>query len=359
VYPTGWTSWNGSYSGIYDYEDFTINRNGVLETHVDEIQADVYAGITGELITEMSGEQPFFIYQSQLAPHGQREGSNWVAPTSSPRNDGTFAGVPLLSASSPSYNEADVTDKPLAIRELPAIGDRKAAKLAKRYRERLESLQDVDDAVARLVADLKEAGEYRDTLIIFTSDNGFLMGEHRYTGKTFPYEESVRVPLLMAGARVPAGEVRDQTVTMVDLAPTILDAAGAMPGRVSDGMSLLPVARSASAAAWDTVLLQAGPADDVDGGDQPLPDPALAAAEDTNWLYRGVRTDRYTYARYPGSGEQELYDNSVDPWQLVNVADDPRYAPVVAELRQRTADLGSCAGDCLRKWDAVPQPDPS
>ena len=357
MHPSGWTSWNGSYSGIYDYDDFTINRDGVLETHVDEVQADVYADITGELITEMSGEQPFFIYQSQLAPHGQRAGGNWVPPTPSRRNNGTFAGVPLLSASSPSYNEADVSDKPLAISKLPLITETKAAKTARSYRKRLESLQDVDDAVAQLVTDLKEAGEFRDTLIIFTSDNGFLMGEHRYTGKTFAYEESLRVPLLMAGARVPDGVVRDQTVTMVDVAPTILDAADARPGRVSDGMSLLPVARSAAAPAWDTVLLQAGPADDVDGGDQPLPDPALAAAEDTNWLYRGVRTGRYTYVRYPGSTEQELYDRIVDPWQLENVVDDPRYAAIAAELRRRTAELSPCAGDCIREWAPVPDPD--
>ena len=104
------------------------------------------------------------------------------------------------------------------------------------------------------------------------------------------------------------------------------------------------------------MLLQAGPADDVDGGDQPLPDPALAAAEDTNWLYRGVRTDRYTYVRYLGSGEQELYDRSRDPWQLVNVADYRRYAAIATELRRRTAELSSCAGNCIREWEPVPDP---
>ena len=359
VAPIGWDSWNGTYRGIYDYDDFTVNRDGVLESHLDEMQADVYAGITGDLITEMSGQQPFFIWQSQLAPHSQRQRNRWVPPTSSPRNNGTFAGTPLLSASSPSYNEADVSDKPLAISALPPITELREYKLARLYQERLESLQDVDDAVAQLVADLKEAREYSDTLIIFTSDNGYLLGEHRYHGKIFPYEESVRVPLLMAGARVPAGVVRQQQVTLIDVAPTILDAAEATPGRLSDGRSLLPVARSDAASGWNTVLLQAGPAESVDGGDQPLPDPALAEAEDTNWLYRGVRTARYTYVRYPGSGEQELYDNSTDPWQLVNVADDPRYAPVVAELGRRTAELSSCAGNCLREWDPVPGPDVS
>ncbi len=356
ITPSGWDSWNGTYRGIYDYDDFTVNRDGVLETHADEMQADVYADITGDLITEMSGAQPFFIWQSQLAPHSQRQRNRWVPPAASARNNGTFSEAPLLSASSPSYNEEDVSDKPLAISVLPPITELREQKLTTIHQERLESLQDVDDAVAQLVADLKAAGEYRDTLIIFTSDNGYLMGEHRYHGKIFPYEESVRVPLLMAGARVPAGVVRHQTATLIDVAPTILDAADATPGRVSDGMSLLRVARSDVASSWDTVLLQAGPADDVDGGDQPLPDPALAKAEDTNWLYRGVRTDRYTYVRYPGSGEQELYDNSDDPWQLTNMADDPRYATVVAELRRRTAELSSCAGDCIREWGAMPRP---
>jgi arylsulfatase A-like enzyme len=94
----------------------------------------------------------------------------------------------------------------------------------------------------------------------------------------------------------------------------------------------------------------------VDGGDVPLPAAALEDAEDTSWLYRGVRTGRYTYVRYLGSGEVELYDRVRDPWQLRNVAADSDYAAVAAELAERTRRLSSCSGDCVRNWGQVPAP---
>lgn len=352
--PAGWDDWNGAYQNSYDYKDFSLNQNGTVVPYTGTVQADVYASLAEQKLGELAGDQPFFLWQSQLAPHGQYKGGRWVSPTASRRNTGTFAEEPLYSLSSPSYNEADVSDKPTAVSELPRLGEAAKSRLIERNRGRLDSLQDVDDAVASLVRTLKQVGEYDDTLILFTSDNGFLMGEHRYVGKVFPYEESVRVPMLVAGPGIPAGVVRRQTVTLVDLAPTILDAADAEPGRVVDGISMLPATRSADAPGWDTVLLQAGPAGG-DPGDVELPEPTQEVIEDTNWLYRGVRTDRYTYARYPGTGEEELYDRKVDPWQLDNVAGHPSYARVRRELAERTDVLGKCAGDCFRTWDAEPR----
>ena len=353
--PAGWDDWNGSYRGVYDYDGVSLNHNGTVVPYVGRIQADVYADLTADLVGDLAGDRPFFLWQSQLAPHSQRErNGGWVAPTASKRNAGTFVDEPLDSRSFPSYNEADVSDKPTAVSELPRLGARAASRLTVLNRGRLESLQDVDDAVASMVRRLKEVGEYDDTLILFTSDNGFLMGEHRYIGKALPYEASVRVPLLMTGPSLPAGELRRQPVTLVDLAPTILDAAGATAGRVQDGRSLLPAARSRDAAGWDTVLVQAGPPGG--DGDNPLPQATLQATEDSAWLYRGVRTARYTYARYLATGEEELYDRRLDPFQLDSLAGNPRYAAVQEELSRRTDALKGCAGDCWRAWSPVPQP---
>lgn len=352
--PAGWDDWNGSYRDTYDYDGVSLDQNGTVVPYDGIVQADLFARLTEQKLGELAGDEPFFLWQSQLAPHGGFDGRRWVAPTASARNTGTFADEPLGSRSSPSFNEADVSDKPTAIRELPRLGAAGKARLTERNRGRLDSLQDVDDAVASLVHRLEELGEYDDTLILFTSDNGFLQGEHRYVGKVFGYEESLRVPLLVAGPGVPAGVVRRQTVTLVDLASTILDAAGAAPGRLLDGHSLLPAARSGGVPGWDTVLVQAGPAGG-DAGDAALPASTLSTIQDTAWLYRGVRTHRYTYARYAGTGEEELYDRRLDPWQLDNAAADPRYAAVRRELARRTGILSGCAGDCLRTWDPVPQ----
>ncbi len=354
--PAGWDYWNASYRHVYDYDDVRLDQDGRVVRYPGVVQADVYARRTDRLLGELAGPRPFFLWQSQLAPHLQLQGNGWEAPTASKRNTGTFSGHPLDTLDVPSFNERKVGDKPASIRDRRRLHAAAIERLTTLNRGRLESLQDVDDAVARLVRRLKELGEYRRTLVIFTSDNGFMLGEHRYLGKVLPYEESVRVPLLIAGPKVPDGVVRRQSVTTVDLVPTILAAAGASPGRRLDGHSLLPAARSAKAGGWDTVLLQAGPAGAGDGGDSLIPSAALRPARGYGWFYRGVRTKRYTYARYTGSGEEELYDRRVDPWQLKSVADDPRYAAINRILSRRTEILGTCGGDCLRTWRPVPGP---
>jgi arylsulfatase A-like enzyme len=98
---------------------------------------------------------------------------------------------------------------------------------------------------------LRATSELDDTLILFTSDHGFFHGEHRVPrGKVLPYEPSIRVPMLMRGPGLPAGERLGQLVTNADLAPTILDAAGARPGRAQDGRSLLDLVEDPGAQ-WD------------------------------------------------------------------------------------------------------------
>jgi arylsulfatase A-like enzyme len=179
--------------------------------------------------------------------------------------------------------------------------------------------------VARIVAALRRAGELRDTLLIFTSDNGWMAGQHRVpTGKILPYEPSIRVPLLMRGPGIPRGVRRDQLVWNGDLAPTILDAAGARPAFPPDGRSLLPFARSARARSGRAILLEAPPA----GGTNGLP------------RFVGLRTPRYAYVEYLW-GARELYDLRRDPYELRNLAGR---SPVQRRLARRLAKLRGCAG---------------
>ena len=113
-----------------------------------------------------------------------------------------------------------------------------------------------------------------------------------------------------------------------------------------DGRNLLPVARN-GARSWENLLIQAGPNSQRD-------DPF-------GWLYRGVRTNRYTYAHYPYMDEDELYNRRSDPYELDNLAADPvtraRYAEIIAELRRRTRILGRCAGEvCQQDFAPLPKP---
>ena len=175
------------------------------------------------------------------------------------------------------------------------------------------------------MAELRRSGQALDrTVLMFTSDNGFMLGEHRLgPDQQYVYEPAIRVPLLMRGPGIPRGR-RSQLVVNADLAPTILDLARARPGLEVDGRSLLPAIRDPGARLRDEVPIMVGPHFD-------------------ELEFRGVRTQRYAYARY-SSGEEELYDLRRDPDQLENVARDPRHRALVATLRERALALSRCRG---------------
>ena len=173
-------------------------------------------------------------------------------------------------------------------------------------------------------------------MIVFLSDNGWMQGEHRIPGDKFlPYDESLRIPLIVRGPGVPAGRTVRGQVSNVDFAPTLLDAARARAGRRLDGVSLLPVLRGRERAPRRALVVEAlnrlfeGEFGSVMAWDRP---------------YRGVRTDRYTYVVYTETGERELYDRRRDPHELRNVAGDPAYAGVRARLAARLDRLADCAG---------------
>jgi N-acetylglucosamine-6-sulfatase len=173
-------------------------------------------------------------------------------------------------------------------------------------------------------------------LIVFVSDNGWLQGQHRIPGDKFlPYEESLRVPLILRGPGIPAGRTVRGQVSNVDFAPTLLDAGRAKPGRVMDGVSLLPTVRDPAARPDRAIEIEAlAPLFEQDN----IPNNAWDRP------YRGVRTDRYTYVVYRETGDQELYDRRQDPSQLNNLVADPAYAAVKARLAAKLARLERCRG---------------
>jgi arylsulfatase A-like enzyme len=199
-----------------------------------------------------------------------------------------------------NFNEADVSDKPAAIRNRPLLTAGEIANIQRRYRCRLESILSVDEGVRAVVRALRSSRELNDTVLVFTADNGFFHGEHRLpTGKTRIYEESIQVPLLM-------------------LAPTIVEVAGANPGAVLDGRSLIPIVNQPGIAQGRELLVE---------------EPG----------FKAIRTERYMYAEH-SSGERELYDLDRDPFELDSRHADPDYALVRAQLAARLQELASCAG---------------
>ena len=192
------------------------------------------------------------------------------------------------------------------------------------YQQRLESLLAVDEAIRDIVAALDASGEMNRTLIVFTSDNGFFHGEHRVpAGKVLVYEPSVRVPLIIRGPGVPAGARRTSLVANIDLAPTILDAANARPGRRQDGRSLLPFAHDGLLRSGRDVLLETP-------------------------SYSAIRTPRFEFVQH-ANGEQELYDLARDPQQLQSLHADGRFTAVKSDLAARLGRLRACVGDACRR----------
>jgi N-acetylglucosamine-6-sulfatase len=330
--PPGWSEWYGSTDpSTYRFYNYTLNENGRLVTYgtgAANYQTDVYNRKAVDLVRRLApSSKPFFLSVAFLAPHsgGPRDSddpANPASPSPAPRHRNAFANQPLPAP--PSLNEADMSDKPAAMRNRPLLTNARLNAIRENYQQRLESLLAVDEAVRDILSALSATGELERTLVIYTSDNGFFHGEHRVpAGKVLVYEPSVRVPLIIRGPGIPRGIARTNLVANVDLAATILDAARARPGRKLDGRSLLPFARDRLRRSGRDILLE-------------------------TTTYSAIRTPRHVFVQH-STGEQELYDLQTDPHQLTSLHADARYAALKNELARRLNALRVCAGDACRR----------
>ena len=174
-----------------------------------------------------------------------------------------------------------------------------------------------------------------ETLIVFTSDNGFFHGEHRIPGgKVHLYGPSTRVPLVMRGPGIPSGIRLRQLVANIDLAPTIVEAARSQPGRLMDGRSLWPILRDRGVF-WGRDILLEGPG----------PHPAALA-------FTALQTPLWTITEYE-NGETELYDLAKDPYQLRSLHEASSAAAIRRDLARRLLGLRRCAGPDCRQGVAL------
>ncbi len=236
----------------------------------------------------------------------------------------------------PNFNEADISDKPSSLQNTaPLLTEAQIASLQEDYQGRIGSLLAVDEHVGEMVDTLKKTDQLKNTMIMFVSDNGWQQGEHRITGDKFlPYEASLRVPMILTGPGVKKNQVIEDQVINADFTTTLVDAAGAKAGRTQDGISLLPSALKGKDVPDRVLEIEA-------------PQPLFAGPIPVNaWdrPYAGVRTNQYTYVRWNETGEEELYDRAIDPYQLTNVASDPAFATIKADLAAKLAQLETCKG---------------
>jgi N-acetylglucosamine-6-sulfatase len=229
-----------------------------------------------------------------------------------------------------------VSDKPESFRS-PELNPREKDLATALTRQRAESIAVLDTQIERLVQTLRDQGELDETVFVFTSDNGYFLGEHRFrNGKRKAYEPSIRVPLVMAGPGIPHG-IRNDPSTTPGVTATILDLAGAKAPRSADGQSLVP--SFAADRGWTAPVVTEG----LVGGSTNVPDARKPRGFTDARTTIGIRTSRYKLIR-DASGKVELYDLDVDPNELESVADDPKYREVLDDLNRLWRKYKDCAG---------------
>ena len=329
----GWDEWHAANDDGYFNVNYKLNENGEVATYGDRPEdylTDVIARKAAEHIRKWSAQgRPFFLYVAPFAPHSPYNPA--------PRHANLFLDAELPRP--PSFNETDVSDKPGFINELPQLNKDQINEITVHYRRRLQCLQAVDDLVETLVNTLEETGELDNTYVVYASDNGFHLGEHRMLeGKDTAYEEDIRVPLAMRGPLVPKGQTIDSMVVSIDLAPTFAALAGAKTPDFVDGRSLLPLLEAPTMAWRQSFMIQRQGLET----DERL-EPASAIA---------IRTRRYTYVAYD-DGERELYDLERDPYQLENTEPAADKALIDA-LATRLTLLKACRGQECRDLEDQP-----
>ena len=307
--PPGWDSWRAfaSHSRYYGYD---VSVDGVaVESYGGEpadYSTDVIAGYADDVIRSASSQDPLFVWFAPYAPH--------APATPAPRDAGTMAGIKPWRP--PSYDEADMTDKPAYMQALPRLSTTEQDRIDAFREHQLESLGAVDDAVHTLTAALADTGRLSDTIFVYTSDNGFLWGEHRREGKVVPYEESIRIPLVIRWDRL-GGLPRTEhsVVENIDLAPTLVQAGGASAGGF-DGRTLMPLLTGQSVDWRHHMLIEhAGPG---------APS------------YCADRTPKEIFVHY-ATGEEEYYrlGSGSDLYERTNKISASKFRSRIATLRDK------------------------
>ena len=377
--PPGWDQWYAGTDHLWDFDDphygggtyaynhLVQNINGGIRAFPGRYSTDVLAEQARGVITGFSkSPAPWFLWWTPTAPHHglpvepddpaptrRRDGefSEWDTPGRPDWVKGRFDSRITHGSGTPqsASAEADTSDKPSYLRKLPELTPAEKDAETEVTRQRAESLYALDVQIRRTLAHLRDVGQLKHTVVMFTSDNGYYLGEHRKrTGKTNLHEPSLRVPLLVAGPGVPHGR-RYDPVTTIDLAPTIASYAGTtMAG--ADGTSILPVIRGGDQGWGRAVVTEAMMgfgryAEQYKLGRSPL---------DT----RGLRLGRWKLTRY-STGEVELYDLLKDPLELNNLNRDPAYAGTVRSMKDLYARYHDCAGAQCRvavpaQWRLTP-----
>ncbi|KAF5973854.1 putative arylsulfatase [Fusarium bulbicola] len=352
-YPAGWTATNFLLDpGTYDYLNPIYQHNHEPPVqHKGVHTSDLISKYAHELLKEaIDSKNPFFVAIAPVAPHsnvnlrrqpGSPRAPLMTIPIPLERHNHLFEGVKVPRTE--NFNP----DSPSGvswIRELAQLNDSSVSYLDDFYRARLQALQGVDEIVEQVTKQLEDAGILDETYIIYSSDNGYHLGQHRLPpGKECGFDEDIRVPLFIRGPGVSSGSIENAVTTHIDLAPTIIRLAGADLRSDFDGTPI-PVLPTQENKRHEHVAVEYW------GG-------AIAEGEiggfgrifAQNNTYKGVRIVHEDYNLYYSAwcnNEHELYDLKTDPGQLNNLFPHDN-------AKASTTLLGTTTGQVLNRLDAL------
>src|SRR6476469_1226558 len=316
--PPGWSDWRATVDpSTYNFVRPTVNDNGSDRTY-HRYSSDLFSDLTVDMLTDPARQQkPWYLWVNYVAPHtGGPDAPDdpsvkypddkhpLKTTTPAPRDVDRFANLDLPRTA--DMFEKDTSDKAIIHATHRHVDAVHRAEMREARQQRIEALQSVDRAVARTVRTLRSTGQLHDTYIAFTSDNGYVLGEHNLDGKLWYFREIAGIPMYLRGPGIQRG------------------AAGATPTRKVDGTNVIPWLDTG--ASRRVVPIEGYP---VRGGTTPI--------------YTGVIVGPWTYVENR-RGRAELYYRKVDPWQLNNLRRDPRYHQQYKQLRKLTHEYRDCAG---------------
>ena len=307
--PQGWSEWFAFISGDgRAYYGFNASDNGRLKSFPPDTYSTVETSDrVSRFIRSTPPREPLFAVWTPIAPHRPFL----------PEERYVDAPIDVAPWRPPNYNERNVSDKPRWVRAGERLDAGTRAAIDADRLGQYRTLLSVDDGIADIVRALRQAGRLSNTILVFTSDNGLMWGEHRLTRKAVPYGGASQVPMIVRYDPLTEASRRGATVgslvVNIDVAPTVMDLAGLVPNRAVDGRSIAPLLDGSAEAVRSRIVIE-----HAAGSDAPA--------------YCGVRTKRELFVHYT-TGEEEYYRLDDDPWSLVNLAGRRDVRAEIRELR--------------------------
>ncbi|HKC29565.1 MAG TPA: sulfatase [Jatrophihabitans sp.] len=328
----GWSTWDGIGNGYPEY-NYTINENGKQVRYGDSPK-DYLNNVLGAKASQFiqnarNAGKPFALEVGTFTPH-----KPWIP---APHDVGTFPTLQVPRG--PAFDRLP-NNAPRWLRGFPPLSASDIRANDQVFRLRVEAVQSVDRMIGQLQQVLAKTQELRNTYFVFSSDNGFHIGEYRLMpGKTTAFDTDIKVPLIVAGPGIPAGQTVNSIATSIDLSSTFTQMVGTKPNDAVDGVSLLPLMRGAKAPAnWQQAVLIEHHGPVLNEKD---PDVQQSRAGNPP-SYEAVRTATFLYVEYQ-TGDREYYDLVHDPNELNNLAG---LLPALRQqqLHKLLAGLEACHG---------------